>query len=97
MALDICRMKGIYLYEFVYSSKIYNLINIPMTHHNACYRVGTHLENREIREKSGGNIFVGKVREIHENLSKSGKNEIVLTNDLENLDTAILLPYFVKG
>ena len=36
--------------------------------------------------KSQGNIFDEKVREIHENLSKSGKNELVLANGSENVD-----------
>ena len=43
-------------------------------------RVATHMENREIREKSGKKYFDEKVRKIHEKLSKSGKNEIVLEN-----------------
>ena len=41
-------------------------------------RVTTHIE---IREMSGGGVDKeghGKVREIHEKLSKSGENEIVL-------------------
>ena len=37
------------------------------------YMVATHLENGE---KSGGNIFDEKVREIHEKLSKSGKMKL---------------------
>ena len=49
---------------------------------------GSHLENREVRKKSGKSQ--GKVREIHEKLSKSGKNDIVLANDLENVD----VPHF---
>ena len=53
---------------------------------SCCYnRVATHME---IREKSGKNSFHGKVREIQENLSKSGKNVIVLANDSENVDVA---------
>ena len=51
----------------------------------------------EIRERSGKIIFWWKSQEIHENLSKSGKNEIVLTNDLENVDVAHFVSYFVKG
>ena len=35
-----------------------------------------------------GNKFDEKVREIHEKLSKSGKNEIVLANVLEMLTSA---------
>ena len=32
--------------------------------------------------------MMGKVGEIHENLSKSEENYIVLANDLENVDVA---------
>ena len=41
--------------------------------------MAAHLENRE---ESAENIFDEKAREIHENLSKSVENEIVLANDL---------------
>ena len=40
------------------------------------YRVATHMENREIRENSGENIFDENVREIHEKLSKSGRGKM---------------------
>ena len=49
--------------------------------------VDIHLENREIREMSKKMIVDEKVREIHEKLSKSGKNEII-ANIFENVDIA---------
>ena len=49
--------------------------------------VVAHLENRK---ESGKNISDEKIRvkvgQIHQKLSKSGKNEIVLANVLENVD-----------
>ena len=43
------------------------------------YRVATHMEIRESREKSRENLMKSqrKVRECNEKLSKSGKTEIV--------------------
>ena len=49
---------------------------------------GTHLENREIKGKSGGNIFDGKVRE---------KMKMFLQMTLKMLTTCILFPCFDKG
>ena len=59
-------------------------------------RVAIQLEKGEMREKSGKNVFDEKVRGIHENLSKSGKNEIVLANDLENVDVAQFVSIFCQ-
>ena len=54
------------------------------------------MENREIRERSGKKYFDEKVRKIHEKLSKSGKNEIVLENDSENGDDAHFVSIFCQ-
>ena len=57
------------------------------------YRVVAHLENRG---KSGKNIFNENVREIHEKLSMSRKNENVLANVLEIVEIAHFISIFCK-
>ena len=54
-------------------------------------RRGTHLENKDIRETYGKNMFDEKTRE------KSGKSEIVFVDVWENVDIRYFFPYFVKG
>ena len=71
---------------------------IPWIYFDCFNKVATHLEKREIREKSGKNNTDEKVREIREKLSKSWKNEIVLAKVLiENVDIAHLISIFCQS
>ena len=55
---------------------------------------GTHLKIIQFWEKTGGQ-FDGKIQEIHEKLSKSGKINC-FANVLENIDIARFVSIFFK-
>ena len=72
--------------------------NVRITHlflHLTMFRHGGHSPGNQ--GKVRGKYFDEKVREIHEELSKSGKNYIVLAIVLEILTSHILFTYVVKG